>query len=260
VFEFPIDLSKSRILVSNDDGIYAPGIKVLEKIARSLTKDVWTVAPEQEQSGAGHSLTLRTPLRMRRLSSRRFAVDGTPTDAVLLAINHLLKDRRPNLVLSGVNRGANLGEDVTYSGTVAACMEATLLGVPSIAMSLAVAWSQKPHWATAEHFAPGIVARLAKLGWPAGVLMNINFPNLPVEEVEGVEVTRQGRRKIGDSLVPGTDPRGRPFWWIGDARTEKEVPPGTDLFAVRSGAIALTPIDLNLTDEPTMKRLQQAFK
>ena len=260
MFKFPIDLAKARILISNDDGIYAPGIKVLERIARGLTKDVWTVAPEQEQSGAGHSLTLRQPLRMRRLSSRRFAVDGTPTDAVLLAINHLLKDQRPTLVLSGVNRGANMGEDVTYSGTIAACMEATLLGVPAIAFSLAVPWNQKPHWATAEHFAPKIIAKLAKLGWPAGVLINVNFPDLPIEDVRGVELARQGRRKIGDSLVPGTDPRGRPFWWIGDARTEKEVLPGTDLYAVRSGAIALTPIDLNLTDEPTLKRLGRAFK
>jgi 5'-nucleotidase len=260
VFEFPLDLAKARILLSNDDGIDAPGIKVLERIARSLSKDVWTVAPEREQSGAGHSLTLRQPLRLRKLSSRRFAVDGTPTDAVLLAINHLLKERRPDLVLSGVNRGANLGEDVTYSGTVAACMEATLLGVPAIALSLAVPWNHKPHWSTPEALAPKLIAKLAKLGWPAGVLMNVNFPDLPADEVVGIEFARQGRRKIGDSLVAGTDPRGRPFWWIGDARTEKEVLPGTDLYAVRAKAVAVTPIDLNLTDEPTLKRLRQAFK
>ncbi|MBI1777525.1 MAG: 5'/3'-nucleotidase SurE [Proteobacteria bacterium] len=258
--KFPIDWSKARILVSNDDGIYAPGLKVLERIARSLTKDVWTVAPEQEQSGAGHSLTLRQPLRMRRVSARRFAVDGTPTDCVLLAINHLLKDHRPTLVLSGVNRGANMGEDVTYSGTIAAAMEATLLGVPAVALSLGVAWNKHPHWATAEHFAPKLIRKLAKAGWPDGVLININFPNLPVAEVRGVTLARQGRRKLGDSLVQSTDPRGRLYWWIGDARTEDEALRGTDLWVLRQGRIAMTPIDLNLTDEPTLKRLQPLFK
>ncbi len=131
----PIDLAAARILISNDDGIEAPGLKLLTKVARTLSRDVWVVAPEQEQSGASHSLTLYRPLRVRKLGPRRFAVDGTPTDCVLLAVNVLLRDKRPSLVLSGVNAGGNLGEDVTYSGTVAAAMEATLLGVPAIALS-----------------------------------------------------------------------------------------------------------------------------
>ena len=135
MFKPPLDLAKARILISNDDGIHAPGLKVLEQAARALSRDVWVVAPETEQSGASHSLTLQRPLRIRRLGPRRFAVDGTPSDSVLLAIHRILKDRRPALVLSGVNRGANLGEDVTYSGTIAAAMEATLLGVPAIALS-----------------------------------------------------------------------------------------------------------------------------
>src|SRR5713226_3018172 len=131
----PLDLAAARILVTNDDGINAPGLKVMERIARQLSRDVWVVAPEVEQSGAGHSLTLRRPLQVRGVSPRRFAVDGTPTDCVLLAVNRLIEGRRPDLVLSGVNRGSNLGEDVTYSGTIAAAMEATFLGIPSIALS-----------------------------------------------------------------------------------------------------------------------------
>ncbi|MBM3525309.1 MAG: 5'/3'-nucleotidase SurE, partial [Alphaproteobacteria bacterium] len=156
----PIDLAKARILVTNDDGIDAPGIKVLEKAARRLSKDVWVVAPETEQSAVAHGLTIRRPLRIRRVAERRFAVDGTPTDAVLIAIGHIFKDRKPTLCLSGVNRGANLGDDVTYSGTVAAAMEATLLGVPAIAFSQVFIERDTVHWKTAEKFVPIVARRL----------------------------------------------------------------------------------------------------
>lgn len=257
---FPMDLAKSRILISNDDGIHAPGLKILEKVAAKLCKDVWVMAPEHENSGAGHSLTLRHPIRMRQLSTRRFACDGTPTDCVLLAINHLLKDDRPTLVLSGINRGANLGEDVHYSGTVAAAMEATLLGVPSIALSLSVPWGQKPHWATAELHAAEIIKKLAKIGWPDDVLMNVNFPHVAdPAKVLGVKSARQGKRKIGDTMVQSRDPRGVPYFWIGDTKSGRVPALGTDLATVIAGYISVTPIGLNMTSKPALAKLKKAL-
>jgi 5'-nucleotidase len=212
MFEAPLDLAKARILVTNDDGIHAPGIKVLEAIAKDLSKDVWVVAPETEQSAASHSLTLRRPLRIRRVAPRRFAVDGTPTDCVLLAVNHILKARKPTLCLSGINRGGNLGEDVTYSGTVAAAMEATLLGVPSVALSQVYADRANVPWETGRMHAHGVLRKLTRVEWPRSVLMNVNFPDCAAEAVRGSVVVGQGRHKIGDQLVETTDPRGDPYY------------------------------------------------
>lgn len=254
------DLSAARILVSNDDGINAPGIKVLERIARSLSRDVWVVAPETEQSAAGHSLTIRRPLRVRQLARRRWAVDGTPTDAVLLGIRHIIKDRRPDLVLSGVNRGANLGDDITYSGTVAAAMEAVILGIPAIAFSQVAAPDQPVRWATAEHWAAGIVRRAAAAGWGRNVLINVNFPDVAHGHVGGIEVTCQGKRKIGEQLVERFDPRGEPYVWIGAQRAEDRSVPGTDLEAVSRGAISLTPLCVDLTDRAAMGALETVFR
>lgn len=253
------DLSAVRILVSNDDGIHAPGIKVLERVARALSKDVWVVAPETEQSAVAHSLTLRQPLRIRQLSRRRFAVDGTPTDSVLLGIRHVLKDRPPNLVLSGINRGANLGEDVHYSGTVAAAVEGALLGVPSIAFSLQYTPGHPVKWATAEHFAPDIIRRAMAVGWARDVLLNVNFPDLPHAQVSGIEIRRQGKRKLGDALTEGLDPRGEPYLWIGAQRLEDRSLPGTDLEAVSQGAVAVVPLRIDLTDAAAMQRLAPVF-
>src|ERR1700674_2938547 len=171
-----IDLAKCRILVSNDDGIASPGIALLEKIARNLADDVWVVAPEQEQSGASHSLTTRHPLRLREVAERRYAVDGTPTDCVLLAIKRLLRDRPPDLVLSGINAGSNIGEDLTYSGTVAAAMEATLLGIPAMALSQEYRDGHRLHWETGEAIALEVIRRLLGEPWPDSTLYNINFP------------------------------------------------------------------------------------
>jgi 5'-nucleotidase len=254
------DLSTYRILVSNDDGIAARGLKLLEHIAKSLSKDVWVVAPELEQSGAGHSLTLRRPLRIRQLSRRRFAVDGTPTDAVLLGINHILKRRKPDLVLSGINRGGNMGEDVTYSGTIAAAMEATLLGVPAIALSLHYTNGAKEHWETPEAMAPAIIRKLIAAGWPKNVMINVNFPDRAPDAVQGFSIARQGRRKLGDQLGERVDMRGEHYYWIGPLREEAASREGTDIWAVNEGRVAITPLDLDLTHDPTSVALAGVFR
>jgi 5'-nucleotidase len=253
------NLSNCRILLSNDDGIAAPGLKLLEKIARKLSRDVWVVAPELEQSGAGHSLTLRRPLRIRQTGRRRFAVDGTPTDAVLLGINHLLKDHKPDLMLSGINRGGNMGEDVTYSGTIAAAMEATLLDVPSIAFSLYTVPGAPEQWKTAEAMAPEIITRLVAASWPKNVLINVNFPNRVPDEVGGIQIVHQGRRKLGDQLGERVDMRGEHYYWIGPLRQQSVAREGTDIWAVENGFVSITPLDLDLTHEPTSRSLAKLF-
>jgi 5'-nucleotidase len=250
-----LDLANARILISNDDGIDAPGIRILEKAARKLCRDVWVVAPETEQSAVAHGLTIRRPLRIRRIDERRFAVDGTPTDAVLLAIGHILKDRRPTLCLSGVNRGANLGDDVTYSGTVAAAMEATLLGVPAIAFSQVFTQRDEVHWETAERFVPKVTRALARLGWGENVLMNVNLPDCPPDKVRGIRPAAQGRHKIGDELIENQDPRGQRYFWIGAMRQSEPDRPGTDLHATNAGWIAVTPLHLDLTHHETLARM-----
>lgn len=255
----PVELDGARLLLSNDDGIAAPGLKVLEHIAKALSPDVWIVAPELEQSGAGHSLTMRRPLRIRQLSRRRYAVDGTPTDSVLLAVNHILKKRKPDLILSGVNRGSNLGEDVTYSGTIAAAMEGTLLGVPAIAFSLHTRPGETIHWKTAEVHGPDVIRRLASVGWPENVMINVNFPNCPPDQVQGVRVARQGRRKIGDELGERLDLRGEHYYWIGPMRQDRSVVPGSDIAAVQDHFISVTPLDLDLTDKATSAALEKVF-
>ncbi|MEQ8194102.1 MAG: 5'/3'-nucleotidase SurE [Rhodospirillales bacterium] len=254
-----LNLKKARVLISNDDGVHAPGLKLLEKAMRKLAKEVWVVAPETEQSAASHSLTLRRPLRIRKLSGRRFAVDGTPTDAVLLGVNQVMQGKPPDLVLSGVNRGGNLGEDVTYSGTVAAAMEGTLLGFPSVALSLVTDDRRLAKWSTAEHWVGQVIERLCTAVWPENVLINVNFPDVPAAQVKDIEVTVQGRRKIGSEFAEGRDPRGEAYFWIGAQRSEDRSKRGTDLEAVSRGAIAVTPLCLDLTHRPTFKSMQAAF-
>jgi 5'/3'-nucleotidase len=253
-----IDLAHARILICNDDGIEAPGIKLLARIARSLSRDVWVVAPEQEQSGASHSLTLQRPLRVRKLGQRRFAVDGTPTDCVLLAVNAVLEDKRPDLVLSGINAGGNMGEDVTYSGTIAAAMEATLLGLKAIALSQNFADGESPRWAAAA-LAPKVIRRLARLPWPRDSFFNVNFPDLAPAKVQGIVAAAQGGRKIGDHLLQRLDPRGRPYYWIGPQRDEARTRPGSDVRAVGEGKVAVTPIFLDLTNRKALAALKKAL-
>jgi 5'-nucleotidase len=254
-----IDLPKARILVTNDDGIGSPGIKLLEDIARHLSSDVWVVAPEQEQSAASHSLTTRRPLRMSEVSVQRYAVDGTPTDCVMLAVKHLLRERRPDLVLSGINSGVNVGEDLTYSGTVAAAMEATLLDIPAIALSQHFIDGAPIPWRTAERFAPEVIRRLTGLPWPGHTLINVNFPAAFPESVRDIAVTSQGRRAIADNLTERLDPRGRPYYWIGPVREDGVAEPGTDLAAINENRVSVTPIYLNLTNVPVLDSLKKVF-
>lgn len=252
----PVDLDGARILVTNDDGYDAPGIAVLTRIARTFTDDVWVVAPETNQSGTGHSLTLLRPLRLRQVEERRFAVDGTPTDCVLLAVNEVLKDRHPTLLLSGVNNGYNLGEDVRYSGTISAAMEGMVLGIPSIAMSQFVPPDGNAPWETAEAHAPDLIRRLCAGGWPQDTVISVNFPPCAADQVTGVQATAQGRHKTGDEIVRGTDPRGRPYFWIGAMLKTRDAEPGTDMAAVRDNRISVTPVALDATDRAALGELK----
>ena len=238
------------ILVSNDDGIRAAGIRALEAALAPLG-DVWVVAPDREQSAASHSLSLYRPLRVDTIDDRHFAVDGTPTDAVNLAINGIMK-RKPDLVVSGINHGANLGDDITYSGTVSAAMEGTLLGVPSIAMSLAprdpANREAPPDFAAAAHFAARLAQLFSERGMPRDTLLNVNVPGLPAEELRGYVITRQGKRRYGDAIVEHVDPRGRKYYWIGGEDLGFVPGEGTDCTAVAGGYISVTPLHLDLTN------------
>jgi 5'-nucleotidase len=252
-----------RMLLTNDDGIYAPGFAVLERIAASLSDDVWVVAPAEEQSGAGHSLTLSRPIRMRRLNERRFAVAGTPTDAVMLALAHVMKDTPPDLILSGVNRGANLAEDVTYSGTVSAAMEGALSGIRSIALSQAYSregMGDTVPFAASEAYAAKVIASLLEEEFVPRTLVNVNFPALAPEAVKGVRVCRQGFHDLGRlRIVERTDPRGYPYFWFGLAPTAPSPGHVTDLEAVADGFIAVTPLHLDLTHNEALAGLTERF-
>jgi len=249
-----------RILLTNDDGIHAEGLVALENIARALTDDVWVVAPEYEQSGASRALTLADPLRVRKVGERKWAVTGTPTDCVMLGIRNLVEGAPPDLVLSGVNRGQNIAEDVTMSGTVAGAIEGMALGIPSIALSqsmLAFHDEVKAYWETAEAYGPGIVKRLLEIGWPKDVIMNVNFPSRPPEEVTAVEVTRQGFRDMHIRQAERrTDLRGRDYYWMGFSGQLSNPPEGTDLRAAYEGRISVTPLHIDLTHNETVHALK----
>ena len=251
-----------RILVTNDDGIHAPGLKVLEEIAREISDDVWVIAPESEQSGASHSLSLALPMRLRAISEFRYAVQGTPTDCVAMGLRHVITDKPVDLLLSGVNRGSNIGDDVTYSGTIAAAMEGTLLGVPSIALSQAVAPNNKnAKWSTARTHAPDVIRKLLKLGWPKDVLVNVNFPDIPHEAIKGVNVTRQGHQDISDLFIDERiDARNIPYFWIGLRGAYGDPSADSDLMAVRNGYISVTPLHLDLTHDETYRAMQAALE
>jgi 5'-nucleotidase len=252
-----------RILLTNDDGVNARGLKFLEAAARRLSDDIWIVAPTEEQSGAGHSLTLTQPVRLRRHDERRFSVTGTPTDAVMLALAHVMKDSPPDLILSGINRGANLAEDVTYSGTVSAAMEGALAGVRSIALSQAYSregMGDTVPFAAAEGWAERVLAPLVMFETPPGTLINVNFPALPADQVKGIRVCRQGLRDYGRlRIVQRTDPSGYDYYWFGLGPMVQTPGHSTDLEAIAEGYVTVTPLHLDLTHDPSIDGLHESF-
>ncbi|HKD48713.1 MAG TPA: 5'/3'-nucleotidase SurE [Rhizomicrobium sp.] len=249
-----------RILVTNDDGIHAPGLAVAEKIARALSDDVWVFAPEMEQSGASHSLTLTIPLRLRVIAERRYAVTGTPTDCVMMACLQVLKEKPPDLILSGVNWGSNLADDITYSGTIAGAMEGCALGIPSVALSQAGDEESREtiDWSPGDVHGPDLVRRLIKAGWPDGTLININFPACSAPEVNGWALVPQGRYDLQSTEIEERrDARNRAYYWIGLRRRRASPPENSDLGAVYANKIAVTPLHMNLTEPGALRDLRQ---
>ncbi len=251
-----------RILLTNDDGINAPGLEVLEHIARQFSDDIWVVAPAEEQSGAGHSLTLSSPVRLRQFGERRFAVSGTPTDAVTMALRKVLPGD-PDLILSGVNRGANLGDDVTYSGTVSAAIEGALAGIRSIALSQVYAregMGDAVPFAAAEQWGARVIEPLLGVPFAPRTLINVNFPPLAATEVQGIRVVRQGFHDYArGSVVEGTDPRGYRYFWFGLHGIEHTPGHQTDLEAIQDGYVSVTPLQLDLTHDASLADIAGRF-
>ncbi|MEN3930913.1 5'/3'-nucleotidase SurE [Microvirga sp. W0021] len=251
-----------RILCTNDDGVHGPGLSVLENIARQLSDDVWVVAPDYDQSGVSHSLSLNDPMRLREISPKHYAVRGTPSDCVIMAVRHLMQDKAPDLVLSGVNRGQNIAEDVIYSGTVAGAVEATIIGIPAIAMSQAYdhrARASVP-WNCAEMHGAEVVRKILEIGIPKGGCINVNFPGCEPGDVAGIEVVTQGRRSQDIIQVEKReDGRAIPYYWLtfgGRSETWEE---GTDLWAVNNRCIAVTPLRIDMTDHSVLAQYAQGF-
>jgi 5'-nucleotidase len=248
-----------KILLTNDDGIHAPGLELLEEIARTLSDDVTVCCPAEEQSGAGHSLTLHMPVRLRELGGRRFSVTGTPTDAVNLALRKLFPDGPPDLVISGINNGENLGDDITYSGTISAAIEGALAGIPAIALSQALRDADHGFDA-ARAWAAKVIAPLIDVPMPRRTVINVNFPALAAEKVRGIRVVRQGFHDYSrGSVVESIDPRGRKYYWFGLDDVEHTLDHGTDLEAVNEGFIAVTPLQLDLTHHASIGALAERF-
>lgn len=253
-----------RILCTNDDGVHAPGLQIVEQIARALSDDVWVVAPELDQSGVSHSLSLNDPLRLREIGPRHFAVRGTPTDCVIMGARYILGDKGPNLVLSGVNKGRNVAEDVVYSGTIAGALEGTILGLPSFALSQEFSHETRaaPIWETALVHGPKILRRAIEAGVPKNTVINVNFPSCAPDQVAGVMVTRQGKRNQNFLRVDERhDGRGNPYFWIGFERVAAEASPaeGTDIAALAARYISVTPLKLDRTDDGFSETLRQTL-
>ena len=242
------------ILVSNDDGVRSEGITVLADLLKELGT-VYVVAPDRERSAASHSLSLTHPLRVEKISPRVYSVDGTPTDCVNLGVNGILRGKKIDLLVSGINKGANLGDDITYSGTVSAAMEGTLLGIPSVAVSLVT--RSRFRFDTAAEMALDVARKVLKRGLPDDTLLNVNVPNAGREEIKGVRVTRMGKRVYGDLIVEKRDPRGKKYYWIGGDNLNSEDIPGSDLEAIDEGFISVTPIHLDLTNYAALRALRK---
>jgi len=242
------------ILVSNDDGFRSEGIIALSE-ALSPLGTVYVVAPDRERSAAGHSLTLSHPLRVEKVGQRIYAVDGTPTDCVNLAVNGILRKKKIDILVSGINKGGNMGDDITYSGTVSAAMEGTLLGIPSVAVSLA----SRNHFRfdAAAEFAARVARKVLSRGLPKDTLLNVNLPDVTGGEIRGVKITRQGKRIYGEAVVEKRDPRGRKYYWIGGDTLQTQDVPGSDLEAVGQNYISITPIHLDLTNYVSLRTLKR---
>lgn len=249
-----------RILLTNDDGIHAEGLAVLERIARTLSDDVWIVAPETDQSGLAHSLTLSEPLRLRKVADKHFALRGTPTDCVIMAVREVMEGK-PDLVLSGVNAGANMADDVTYSGTVAGAIEGTLQGVRSIALSQAYSHdgTRFVPWEIAETLAPELLSKLMNVDLAADTLLNVNFPNCAPKDVRGIEVTSQGKLDFGLTVEERADGRGFPYYWLRFGERLGHFREGTDIHAIKHNKISVTPLKLDLTDYSAQDRVARAL-
>lgn len=252
-----------RILLTNDDGIHAPGLEVLEEIAREFTDDIWICAPDEEQSGMGHALTLTRPVRLRKHGERRFSVTGTPTDSVTMGLRKVV-DAAPDVILSGVNRGANLADDITYSGTVSAAIEGALAGIRSIAMSQVtnrLGAADGDTFAAARAWGKRVIEPLLDTPLPDRSLVNINFPPIAAEDVQGIRVTRQGFHDYSrGTVVEGRDPRGFQYYWFGLEAIEHTLDHGTDLEAIDEAHISVTPLQLDLTHHASLGTLAERYQ
>jgi 5'-nucleotidase len=243
-----------RVLVSNDDGVDAPGIRVLAEGLRAAGHEVWVVAPDRDRSGASNSLTLDQPIRVARVDHDTWRVYGTPTDCVHVALAGLL-EHEPDIVVSGINNSANLGDDVIYSGTVASAMVGRFLGLPAVAVSCVSRDHEARHFGTAARAAVEIIARLAVDPLPADTILNVNVPDCAWNELAGFEVSRLGQRHRAEPCIQQADPRGRPVWWIGPPGAEQDAGAGTDFHAVRTGHVAITPIHVDLTRHTALEKV-----
>jgi 5'-nucleotidase len=248
-----------RILITNDDGMHAKGIKLLEEIARQITDDIWVVAPAEEQSGKGHALTYRDPLRLKEISDRHYTVNGTPTDCVIIALRKLLHDQLPDFVLSGVNNGENIGESITHSGTIGAAMEATLHGVKAIALSQVSMECYPTDWSVTKAYGAAVLKKIIAQDWPSNTLLNVNFPHVTEEKVKGIRVVRHGRRSEMGGMVECIDPRGQPYYWVGVLHNERNAPEDSDLYAAINGYVTITPISMDLTDYRALGELESTL-
>ncbi|WP_324828333.1 5'/3'-nucleotidase SurE [Qipengyuania zhejiangensis] len=251
-----------RILLTNDDGIRAPGLKVLEDIARQFSDDIWICAPDEEQSGMGHALTLTRPVRLRQHDERRFSVTGTPTDAVTMGLRRVVPGP-PDLILSGVNRGANLADDITYSGTVSAAIEGALAGIRSIALSQVYAkeaMGDDVPFGAAIEWGARVLGPLLETPLPKRTLVNVNFPPIAADQVKGIRAVRQGFHDYSrGTVVEGRDPRGFKYYWFGLEAIEHTLDHGTDLEAIDEGYVSVTPLQLDLTHHSSLSAMADRF-
>jgi len=256
----------NRIVVTNDDGIDAPGLLTAVNIANQLSDDVWVFAPAEEKSGASHSISLAHPMRLIERGPKRFAITGSPADCIMVATRSMLKDQLPDLIISGVNFGQNIAEDVTYSGTVAGAKEGTVMGIPSVALSQALNYADAsymhgPRFEIAEKYAADIILKTLQMEWPSGTLMNVNFPDITLEQDCEIRVTAQGKRdKMMLVLQERLDPRNNPYYWYDFTRAISTPTPGTDIEAIMQGHISVTPLQMNHTHNGMQQKMANLFE